>query len=188
MRGASWVLLALTGCAVLGLLYGSSFPGEPSDAFYFAALALVPLFVSWCVVGIALRRKAGRWDRVLMVASPALVITGIVLVCTSVPLHLHWRMAQPSFDRALQTFTGDAAFGRHPGHIAGYPIEYIARRTDNFVDFTYRDDQNGWNGFAYSVDGNAPQTEHKSSGDYVIASAKRLGAHWFAFQSYHTMH
>lgn len=79
-------------------------------------------------------------------------------------------------------------FGKHPEHIAGYPIEYISGRADNFVDFTYRDDQNGWNGFAYSADGNPPQTEHKSSGDYVIGWAKRLGPHWFAFQSYHTMH
>lgn len=188
MRIAGWALLALTGCAVVGLVYGSSFPGEPSGVFYVAALALVPLFVIWCVVGIALRRKAGRWDWAVMLASPALVIAGIVLVCTTVPLQLHWRMAQPSFERARQAFDEDATFGKHPGHIAGYPIEHISRGADNFVTFTYRDDQNGWNGFAYSADGSAPRTEHNVAGDNVIGWAKQLGPHWFAFQSYHTMH
>ncbi|MGW4097924.1 hypothetical protein [Mycobacterium sp. NPDC004974] len=186
MRIAGWALLTLTGFAVVGQLYGASFPGDPSDIFYVATLASIPLLVIWCVVGVALRRTAGRRDWAVMLASPALVIAGIALICTNVPLQLHWRMAQPSFERALQAFNQDATFGKHPGHIAGYPIEYISGRSDNFVDFTYRDDQNGWNGFAYSADGSAPQTEHKSSGDYVISWTKRLGPHWFAFQSYHT--
>jgi hypothetical protein len=76
-------------------------------------------------------------------------------------------------------------FGQHPAHIADYPIQHFARRTDNFVDFTYRNDQNGWDGIAYSADGSAPHTVQRPAGDHVIASAKLLGAHWFAFQSYH---
>lgn len=188
MRFAGLGLLALTGCAVAGLLYGVSFPGGPSDAFHVAALALVPLFAIWCVVRSALRRKAGQRDRTVLLASPALAIAGIMLACTTIPLQLHWRWAQPSFERALQSVERDANFGNHPSHIAGYAIEYIGRRTDNFVDFTYSNDVNGRDGFAYSADGSAPQTEHSSSGDYVIDWAKRLGPHWFAFQSYHTMH
>jgi hypothetical protein len=187
MRIASWVLLALTGCAVLGLLYGMSFPGEPSGAFYVAALALVPLFVIWCVVGIALRRTAGRRTWAVMLAGPALAIAGIVLACTSVPLQLHWRLAQPSFERALDAFDSDATFGHQPHRIAGYSVDAISRRADNFVDFSRRDDMNGWDGFAYSADGSEPQTVHLSGSDYVIAWAKRLGPHWFAFESYHTM-
>lgn len=187
MRIAGWALLVLAGGAVLGQLYGASFPGEPSGAFYVATLALIPLFAIWCVVGVALRRSAGRRDWAVMLASPVLVIVGIVLICTSVPLQLHWLAVRPSFERALQEFNDDASVGAHPHRIADYPIDHVAHRTDNFVDFAYRNDENGWDGFAYSADGNAPQTVHQPSGDYVIASAKRLGPHWFAFQSYHTM-
>lgn len=188
MRVAGWALLVLTGCAVLGQLYGASFPGEPSGAFYVATLALIPLFVIWCVGGIALRRKARRRDWAMMLASPLLVIAGIALVCTSIPLQLHWRIAQPGFERALQAFDEDATTGDEPHRIAGYPIDHIARRADNFVDFTRRNDENGWDGFAYSDDGSAPQTVHQPAGDYVIASVARLGPHWFAFQSFHTVH
>ncbi|ART69622.1 hypothetical protein BTO20_14395 [Mycobacterium dioxanotrophicus] len=187
MRIASWVLLVLTASAVLGLLYGMSFPGEPSDAFYIAALALVPLFVVWCVIGIALRRRAARRDWVAMLACPVLIVAGIALACTSIPLQLHWWVAQPSFEAALTAFESDETFGHQPHHIGGYTVEDISRRTDNFVDFSRRDDMNGADGFAYSVDGSAPQTVHHAAGDYVMASVKRLGPHWFAFQSYHTM-
>ncbi|ORA35583.1 hypothetical protein [Mycobacterium aquaticum] len=187
MRIASWVLVALTATAVLGLLYGMSFPGEPSDAFYISALALVPLFVIWCVVAIVLLRKAARRDWVMTLACPVLVVGGIALACTSVPLQLHWWAAQPSFEAALTAFESDETFGHRPHHIAGYTVEDISRRTDNFIDFSRRDDMNGSDGFAYSVDGSAPQTVHHVESDYVMASVKRLGPHWFAFQSYHTM-
>lgn len=186
-RFAGWVLLVLTGCAVLGLLYGMSFPGEPSDAFYIGALALVPLFIIWCGVGIALRGRAGRRDRAVMLASPALVIVGIGLACTNVPLQLHWRVAQSAFEADLTAFESDETFGHQPHRIAGYTVEDISRRTDNFIEFSRRDDMNGSDGFTYSVDGSAPQTVHHVASDYVMASVKRLGPHWFAFQSYHTM-
>lgn len=122
-----------------------------------------------------------------MLACPVLVIAGIVLACTSLPLQLHWWVAQPSFERALQAFDSDAAFGRQPHRFAGYSVDAISHRTDNFVDFSRRDDMNGSDGFAYSVDGSEPRTVHQPAGDHVIASAKRLGPRWFAFQSYHTM-
>lgn len=186
-RLAGWALLVLTGCAVLGLLYGASFPGEPSDVLYAAVLSLVALFVIWCVVAVALRGGAGRREWAVLLASPALVIAGIGLACTSVPLQLHWRAAQPSFERALQAFDNDAAFGRQPHRIAGYTVDSVGHRTDNFIDFVRHDDMNGFDGFAYSADGSAPRTVHQPAGDYVISWVKRLGPHWFAFQSYHTM-
>ncbi|GAS90348.1 hypothetical protein [Mycolicibacterium brisbanense] len=187
MRIANWVLLALTASAVVGMLYGMSFPGEPSDAFIVAALTLVPLFIVWCVVAVVLWLKGGRRDWPAILACPVLVIAGIALACTNIPLQLHWWVAQPSFEAALTAFESDETFGHRPHRIAGYTVEDISRRTDNFVDFSRRDDMNGADGFAYSVDGSPPETVHHAASDYVMASVKRLGPHWFAFQSYHTM-
>lgn len=189
-RFAGWGLPILVGCALLGMMVGASAPGEPLMIFDISALLLFALAFGWLVAVIRLLSSSGRGPRRWIAAAvpPALTLVAFLLIHAGVPIQIRWYTAQPSFERALQAFDRDADFGSRPGNIAGYPVEYIARRADNFVEFTYRDDQNGWNGFAYSADGSAPQTEHKSSGDYVIDWAQRLGPHWFAFQSHHTVH
>ncbi|MGV0784869.1 hypothetical protein [Mycolicibacterium sp. XJ775] len=189
-RFAGWVLPIVVGFVLIGVMVGASAPGDPGILFYISALLLFALAFAWLVAVVRLLSGSGRRPRqwIAVVAPPILTLVAFLLIHAGVPIQIRWYTAQPAFERALQAFNENATFGEHPGHIAGYPIEYISGRADNFVDFTYRDDQNGWNGFAYSADGNPPQTEHKSSGDYVIGWAKRLGPHWFAFQSYHTMH
>lgn len=181
MRTANWIVLALTTVAVGALMYGMSFPGEPSDAFFISVMAMVPLFVIWCIVGIVGWTGGTRRDRAVILAGPALVLVGVGLSGTHVPLKLHWWVARPAFERALAV-----PDTRSIGPVAGYPAADIFR-DDNFVDFCYRNDMNGSDCFAYSTDGTPPQTKRRVGGESLVTSVKRLGAHWFALERYHTM-
>ena len=188
MRSTGWTLPILVTFALTGMMYGATVPGEQPAVFDISALLLMALTLAWLVAVVRQLTVSGEHRNwFALVASPALVLTALLLIHAGVPLQLRWYTAEPAFTQALRAFERDPAFGRNPGQISGYPIEYITRRADNFVDFTYRNDQNGWDGITYSADGSEPRTVHHSAGNYVIHWAQRLGAHWFAFEGYQTV-